>query len=175
MTLKKFAMAAVLVLMAAWPLSAQQPKQELVVTAQNLTAREMATNGKARKDSVAAPGDVIEYQLVFANTKTFALKNVVFQDPIPGGLVYVPETAKSTRDDVVVEYSVDKGATWSVKPMVEVVEAGKKVSKPATPEQYTNVRWRVTGLVAPGATVEARFQTRVNGALPKPAAATVKH
>jgi hypothetical protein len=41
------------------------------------------------------------------------------------------------------------------------MEEGRKVRKPAPPEMYTNVRWKVTGAVIPGATVQASFQTRV--------------
>ena len=51
----------------------------------------------------------------------------------------------------------------AAKPMAMVVEAGRKVVKPAPPEMYTNVRWKVTGEVAPGASVEAQFRTRVSG------------
>ena len=170
MKLKTIAIAAA-VLVAAWaPVSAQQPKQQLVVTANNLTAHEEAAAGKTRRDAAAVPGDVIEYQLVFSNTKDFAMKEVVFQDPVPTGLSYVGSSSKSTREDVTIEYSIDKGKTWSAQPKIEVVDAqGRKVMKAAPESLYTNIRWRVAGEVAPGATVQASFRTRVNGPT-KPAA-----
>lgn len=167
MKIKAMIMAVLAVVVSAvlMPASAQQGKatKELVVVAHNISAQEAATAGKPRGSEAALPGDVMEYRLVFTNTKSFALKDVVFADPIPSGLFYVAETAKSSRSDVTVEYSIDNGASWSARPLVEVVEEGKKVTKPAAPEQYTNVRWKVTGMVAPGATVEAKFRTRVNG------------
>ena len=142
---------------------AQQGKavRELAVIAQNITASNETAAGRARAENVAVPGDVIEYRLVFTNTRDFGMKDVVFQDPIPSGLSYMPATARASREDVVVEYSINNGTTWSAKPMVQVVENGVKVTKPASPEMYTNVRWRVTGLVAPGASVEAQFRARV--------------
>lgn len=155
---------AVLMVGAGSPVMAQQPKaaKELSIVAHNITADDAAKAGKTRTDSKALPGDVMEYQLVFTNTKSFAIKNVTFADPIPAGLQYIASSAKSTRSDVAVEYSIDSGKTWSSQPMVEVMENGAKVKKPASPEQYTNVRWKVAGEVAPGATVEARFRTRVS-------------
>ena len=166
---RTFAMAAlVLLAVGSQELNAQGrtatqgAARELIVIAQNITARNETAAGKPRPDSVVAPGDVVEYRLVFTNTKDIALKNVVFQDPIPSGLSYVAGTAKSGRDDVTVEYSIDGGKSWSPRPMITVIEAGKKVTKPALPETYTNVRWKVTGSVNPGASVEAQFRTRVD-------------
>lgn len=173
MKMKSITMAVLVLVASGQQLAAQQKPagqsaRELIVVAQNITARNETAAGKARPDSVALPGDVVEYRLVFTNTKDFALKNVVFQDPIPAGLSFVAATAKSTREDVTVEYSVDGGKSWSAQPLVQVVENGKRVTKPASPETYTNVRWRVTGLVAPGASVEAQFRTRVNAAPSSP-------
>lgn len=158
--------AAVLVFLSATAaqLSAQQakPVRELAVIAQNITASNETASGKERSQDIALPGDVIEYRLVFTNTRDFGMKDVVFQDPIPSGLFYLASTARASREDVVVEYSVDSGKTWSAKPMTQVLENGVKVMRPASPEAYTNVRWRVTGMVAPGASVEAQFRARVS-------------
>ena len=165
---RRFSTTLLMLMLAVAPAAAQQarsakPAKELAIVAHNITAETASKAGKPRKSDAALPGDVMEYRLAFTNTHDFALKNVVFADPIPAGLQYVAETAQSTRSDVTVEYSIDNGATWSSRPMIEVLENGKKISKPAAPEQYTNVRWKVTGTVAPGATVEASFRTRVNG------------
>lgn len=167
-----FAILALLLFAGVEQASAQQEEavRELVVAAQNITASNETAAGRARPENVAVPGDVIEYRLVFTNTRDFEMKNVAFQDPIPGGLSYLPMTARSSREDVIVEYSIDSGKTWSERPMAEVVVEGKKVTRPAPPEMYTNVRWRVTGMVAPGASVEAQFRARVSA----PAAAPRK-
>jgi uncharacterized repeat protein (TIGR01451 family) len=165
------AASAVLVLFAGvGQLAAQNASapSELVISVENITARAEVVAGKRLASAVKAvvPGDVVEYRLVFTNTKKTAVLNVVFQDPIPAGLQFVAGTANSTRPDAAVEYSIDRAATWSAQPLMDVVENGKTVKKPAAPEQYTTVRWRVDGPVAPGATVEARFRTRAVAGTP---------
>ena len=73
--IKTFALAAlVLLAVGSQELSAQSKSatqgaaRELIVIAQNITARNETAAGKPRPDSVVAPGDVVEYRLVFTNT-----------------------------------------------------------------------------------------------------------
>ncbi len=158
-------MGAVLLLLAsAGRLAAQSGSEPspLVISADNITAKADVAAGKRAATAISAvvPGDVVEYRLVFTNTKKIAVLNILFQDPIPAGLQFVGGSAQSSRSDATVEYSTDRGATWSAQPLMDVVEDGRVVKKPAPPEMYTTVRWRVGGPVAPGATVEARFRTR---------------
>ncbi len=158
--------AAAVVLTSASALAAQtgRPAGGLVISAQNVTAAEAATAGKPRPNgSVLLPGDVVEYRLVFTNTTGAVVKDVGFQDPLPAGVAYVAGSAGADRADAVVEYSIDRGASWSGRPEIEVVVAGQRVRQPAPAEQYTHVRWRVAGSVAPAAKVEARFRARVKG------------
>jgi hypothetical protein len=56
---------------------------------------------------------------------------------------------------------VDGGKSFSATPMIERMIDGRRVSEPAPPDSYTHVRWRVTGWVAPGATVTAQFRARL--------------
>ncbi len=159
--------AAAYVLVSTSMLAAQQarPANPLVISAHNITAAEAATAGKARPHGPALllPGDVVEYRLVFTNTTAAVVKDVGFEDPLPGGVTYVAGSAAADRPDVAVEYSIDRGASWSARPEVEVQVAGQRVRKPAPAELYTHVRWRVTGSVAPAAKVEARFRAQVKG------------
>jgi hypothetical protein len=73
-------------------------------------------------------------------------------------LRYVDGSAGADREDVLVEYSTDGGKTFSARPMVSEVVGGKRVQKPAPPEQYTHVRWTVRGSISPGAMVTAEFR-----------------
>jgi uncharacterized repeat protein (TIGR01451 family) len=114
-------LVAGLLLAVAAPMSAQQqPARELVVLAQNLTAQQDSIAGKPRADGgkIAEAGDVVEYRLVFTNTRDIPLSNVVFSDPVPMGLTFVAASVKSSREDVAVEYSIDKGQTWSARPKI---------------------------------------------------------
>jgi uncharacterized repeat protein (TIGR01451 family) len=135
---------------------AQAPKA-LVITAHNVTGD--TASGRENK-AVARPGDVIRYALVFRNVNTGPVKNVQFVDPLPQGLVYVLGSARADQP-VRVEYSIDGGKSYSAQPMIQLVEDGKNVEKPAPREKYTHVRWTVLGSLAPGAQVMAEFRAEV--------------
>ena len=129
--------------------------QAVVVTAENLTAGHAAA---ARKS--ALPGDTLQFAITFTNPAKNAARNVVFSDPLPGGMVLVEGSAQASAP-AQVEYSTDGGRTWSAAPEVEVVVDGRTVRQPAAAEAVTALRWTVAGPVAPGARVVAHFQARV--------------
>lgn len=135
-----------------------QGSQALVITAHNVTAE--TASGRENK-AVARPGDEIRYSLVFTNVTRGTVNNVQFVDPLPQGLVYVLGSAKA-QQPVRVEYSIDGGKSYWAQPMIEMVEDGKKVEKPAPRERYTHVRWTVLGPVAPGGQVMAEFRAQVS-------------
>ncbi len=105
-------------------------------------------------------GDVVEYRLVFTNITGRPINNIEFTDPLPEGMHYLQGTAGADREDVDVEFSLDGGTSYSELPMVEVVVEGRTELRPASPEDYTNIRWTVHGLVKPDAAVTAAFQVR---------------
>ncbi|MDH3271256.1 MAG: hypothetical protein OEN56_07995 [Gemmatimonadota bacterium] len=144
------------------PASAQVAEpQALAITAQNVTAR--AAERTDAESGASLPGDVIEYQLTFTNHTDGPIAEVVLNDPVPQGLVFEVGSVTASREDVLVEYSLDGGSSWSDRPTVQVEEAGESVTRPAPPEAYTHVRWTVTGTLNPGAQVQARFRARVAG------------
>jgi uncharacterized repeat protein (TIGR01451 family) len=151
--MRKWIIAAALLVTCAGALSAQRP---LVVTALNLNARSRGSQSQA-----VLPGDVLQYQLRFTNQGQGDVRGVVFTNPVPAGLRYVDRSAGADRQDVAVEYSTDGGKTYAATPMVTEVVDGKRVQRPATPEQYTHVRWTVQGSIAPGATVTAEFRAEL--------------
>ena len=156
------ALAGMMLSMFAMPLLAQEASTEaLAITAVNVTA-ERAQRGDDAPAYV--PGDVIQYELRFTNLTDAVVQDVVLNDPIPQGLVMVLGSPTSDRGDAVVDYSIDGGASWSAAPMVEVLEAGRAVQRPAPASAYTHVRWTVAGPVPAGATVTARFHASVLGA-----------
>ena len=106
----------------------QAEPEALTILAVNLTAQE---DGRpvdpASGQPPSRPGDVIEYRLRFTNPTAGILRDVVFDDPIPQGLVYLPGTASAEGEGVVVEFSIDGGTSYSPDPQVEVEEDRKVV------------------------------------------------
>jgi uncharacterized repeat protein (TIGR01451 family) len=148
---------------AAAPAAAQEAQRPspLVVTAVNLMAGDQqhkAWADKGGKASDVLPGDVIRYELRFTNTTDQPVRNVVFSNPVPKGLQYVPASATAAVPSVAVTYSIDGGLTYSAQPMIEVVENGQRKNVPAPPERYTHVRWTVEGSIQSGAQVTAEFR-----------------
>ncbi len=151
------------------PVVAQENEGQraLVIEAANLMAgdaRHQALAERGGDPNALYPGDVIHYRLVFTNITDVAVRRVEFTDPLPAGLRYVGESAAADRNDVVIEYSIDGGATYSAQPMIEEIVDGVRVRKPAPPERYTHIRWRVEDWVQPGAQVIAEFRAKLTEA-----------
>lgn len=157
---------------AARAQQADEPAPPLVVTALNRTAAAEAEAGAPRGDQAARPGDVLRYRLTFRNPGGEPVRGVTLANPVAAGMTFVGGSARSSRDDVVTEYSADGGATWSARPMEEVTdESGRRVRRPAAPETYTHVRWTVQGWISPGAAVTAEFDARLGTTRPAAGAA----
>jgi uncharacterized repeat protein (TIGR01451 family) len=150
------------VLLCASPLAAQSdgPKP-LVISAVNLTADSVKAAGAQRTDmAMARPGDVIAYSLAFTNVTRGTVNNVQFTDPLPSGLMYRIGSARADRP-VRIEYSIDGGKSYAARPMVSLMDAGRRVEKPAPAQSYTHIRWTLSGPLESGAQVTAGFQTEV--------------
>lgn len=130
----------------------------LTVSASNRTAEAEATRGAKRADSKVRGGDVMKYSLTFTNLKDKSVRQVVMNNPIPSGLRMIANSAHSSRDDAIAEYSADAGKTFSAQPMEEVLLDGKSVQRPVSPDRYTHVRWTIAGSIAPKAIVTAEFE-----------------
>ncbi len=156
---------AVLLALASGSAAAQEaaaPKA-LVISATILSwgqGRPQAIDAPDRDPNTVAPGDVVEYRLVFTNITEGAVINIRFTDPVPEGMHYLQGTAGADREDVDVEFSLDGGTSYSELPMIEVVVDGRIEQRPANPEDYTDIRWTVQGEVEPDARVAAAFQVR---------------
>jgi uncharacterized repeat protein (TIGR01451 family) len=156
------AMAAAL--FGAMPAEAQEDSGPLRIVAVNLTAQaENRAPPEGGGAPVSRPGDVIEYRLSFTNNTDGPVRDLVFDDPVPEGLVYVLGSAGAERDDVATQFSIDGGATYDPEPEIEVQEAGATVRRPAPAERYTHVRWIVAGAVSVGEQVQALFRARIAG------------
>jgi uncharacterized repeat protein (TIGR01451 family) len=150
----------------AWSSSQAQQQghpQALVLVAHNLMANDSAHRGLARggRDAAAMlPGDLMSYDLRFTNLLRDSVQRVTFDNPLPRGMHYVAQSAQASRQDVIVEFSIDSGRTYSTTPMIERVVNGQKVREAAPAESYTHVRWRISGWVRPGVQVTAQFRAK---------------
>jgi uncharacterized repeat protein (TIGR01451 family) len=89
----------------------------------------------------AKPGDSIRYTITAANTSGEVAKKFVSEGRIPNGTQYEPGSSTIAAPGHI-EFSLDGGKTWSVKPMVRVKQPdGSTALKPADPATYTNIRW----------------------------------
>ena len=99
------------------------------------------------------PGERVIYTTSFRNTGAEAAENVVITNPIADSLEYVRGSAFGPG--MTLTFSVDGGATFADAASLEVVEDGE--SRPATPDDYTHVRWSMTNDLSPGAQGVVRF------------------
>lgn len=168
-TLHRMWLLAFAVMISGTQVAAQETKPKaLVITAENLMAGD-ARHQELPDSTALLPGDVVHFRLLFTNVNEFPVQRVEFKDPIPTGLRYVASSAKVDRADILVEYSIDGGETFSAQPMIEVIEDGRPVMRPAPAERYTHIRWLVQGWVQPGAQVTAEFQAKLPDAQQPPA------
>jgi uncharacterized repeat protein (TIGR01451 family) len=93
-------------------------------------------------DTAVTPGKVIRYVITATNKGDQDAQKLVPIGTVPAGTAYEPASA-SVKDALRIEYSLDKGKTWSAKPTVIVHTPTGDVVKPADPATYTRVRWIV--------------------------------
>jgi uncharacterized repeat protein (TIGR01451 family) len=122
-------------------------------------------DGKTIVKRVAAetvePGEVIFYTLKYENKGDQKATDVVVNNPIPEGTVYLAESAYGEGSTIV--YSMDDGKTFDKPEALRVsytMHDGKKMSRRAYASEYTHIRW-VVGEVAASGNGVLGFQVKV--------------
>ena len=96
---------------------------------------------KLEGEAEVKPGDVLRYDVVSSNAGEVAADKLVINQPIPAQMTYVLGSAKGNAA-AEATYSIDNGATFVAKPMVEVtLPDGTVEMQPAPAEAYTHVKW----------------------------------
>ena len=110
----------------------------------------------------ARPGDIILYELTYKNISNEPIKNLIPQIPIPHNTVYIEGSAISTIP-ADVEFSIDGGKTFKKPPIFYYVKKpnGEMVRKKATPDMYTNIRWKLKRDLNPQEIVKLSFKVKV--------------
>jgi uncharacterized repeat protein (TIGR01451 family) len=120
-----------------------------------------ATNTRMVPAQAVSPGDVVEYVLTYANRGNEVATDANIDDPIPGGTVYLANTASGEGAEIT--FSSDGGKTFApaVKLTYEFrLPSGAVEKRVATPDQYTHVRFTLKK-VPPGATGKVAFRVKV--------------
>lgn len=98
------------------------------------------TGDKVRYTSAEqiAPGDLLEYWVVYTNTGERAVNNLRAQLPIPDGLVYVQESARPT--DVLASRD---GQSFAETPLLRWTTdaSGQRTREPVPLGEYRMLRW----------------------------------
>jgi uncharacterized repeat protein (TIGR01451 family) len=109
----------------------------------------------------AASGDKLVYSLEYVNKGNETATDAVIDNPVPKGASYIAGSATGAGAEIT--FSVDDGRTYS-RPetlMSEVMlMSGTKVRHPASPDDYTHVRWTVRKIPA-GGSGKVGFSVRV--------------
>lgn len=105
-------------------------------------------------------GDIVRYEITFANTSNEEVYNFAIIDPIPAGVVFleangVPETTTL--------FSINKGFIYQEPPLYydRIEKDGTRTRQEAGPEMYTHIKWQFTKAIMPGQKGNVSFTARV--------------
>ena len=113
-------------------------------------------------------GQEIFYTVRIRNPAAFAAQDVEVVQRVPENTVYVAGSA--TGPGVDVELSADGGRTFGREGQLTLVDQSAialmeattldrdALTRPARPQDYTHIRWRLHNALAPGAVALARFR-----------------
>ncbi|QKQ73705.1 DUF11 domain-containing protein [Nostoc sp. TCL240-02] len=133
---------------------------EKQVIAQDQQGKQSKTWQPLKGQAVVQPGDVLRYTLSGENKSDRPVKNLILNQPIPKGMVYILKSAIATNDTKVT-YSIDGGRSFVENPTVKVtLPDGKVETKPAPANVYTHIRLQVP-LVPAKKMVKATYQVQV--------------
>lgn len=99
------------------------------------------------------PGDRVTFVLAYRNTGAQPIGNVVLDNPVPKGIAYRGPAAGSAL--AAPDLSVD-GKTYGPLTSLRVMTATGQM-RAATPDDVTNVRWRLTSPIAAKAQGQLSF------------------
>lgn len=104
---------------------------------------------------LAVPGSTVIYTTRFTNNGAQPAGDVVIDNPIPQNTVFVVGSAFGAR--TAISYSVDGGKSYDAPARLRV-RGANGVERAAEPRDYTHIRWRYQGELAPGQRGEVGFR-----------------
>ena len=100
-------------------------------------------------------GQELFYTLRIRNPSTEFARGVVVVQEIPKNTTYV--AASAGGPGAVITFSADGGKSFAPEGQLQIADAAG-ASRPALPQDYTNIRWQLRNALAPGAIALARFR-----------------
>ncbi len=99
----------------------------------------------------AAPGETIEYLLVYRNTGKGSLSGLNITGPVPANTVYLAGSAL-TVVAADLEVSIDHGELWEKEPVKRVRKQSDGSMREVVVEadEYTGIRWLPKEALLPG-------------------------
>jgi len=130
------------------------------MTAYRVTFDEKGVALFEKTDNIA-PGDMIEYRILYENKGGNAFKNLKVDGPIPPYTHYVGNSDSSNVQYTLL-VSIDHGNTWEPEPVKRIEQTSDSIQKEVIipPKKYTHIRWLSEKPLASGETQE--FVYRVN-------------
>jgi uncharacterized repeat protein (TIGR01451 family) len=113
--------------------------------------------------SLVEPGNILRYTVTADNNTDKNIKNLIVNQPIPLGTVYVLNSATSNVNSAAkITYSIDGGRNFVETPNIKVSLANGKVeTKPAPVTMYTHIRWKFGSSIPTRGSVKGIYQVKV--------------
>jgi uncharacterized repeat protein (TIGR01451 family) len=144
-------------------IAAEQPKIALSTSAEKEVNIEK--DGKMVVERIplenASLGDTIIYTITYRNDGEALAQEVIINDPIPEGTVYILNSAEGS--DSEISFSIDGGLRYSKPPIRYLVKRadGTQEETEAPAEVYTHVKWVINKAVLPGQSGQVSFKVSV--------------
>ncbi len=159
MSIRTLTCVALATLLFASTADAKQKYIELAAKAE-LEVEAVDENGEKTIQRVPAikvlPGEIVVYTITATNVGDKPATNVVITDPVPEHMDY---TGSVTGEGASITFSVDGGKTYDVANALTVPVGGGE--KPAPPEDYTHIRWKLNDALEPGSALSVEFRARL--------------
>lgn len=134
------------------------PEVEITMVAEVLRPDEGAPGRRASRfvpAEVLTQGEIVHYTVRIHNPTRAPVRDVVVVRRVPRNVTYL--TGSASGPGATITFSVDGGRSFA-RPAALRVSEPSGVTRPATPADYTHIRWALRYPLAPGATALARFR-----------------
>jgi len=145
------ALAAALVTAPAYAGGPIQVSSKVMVE-KKVAAKDGTTSVTLAPTKKVVPGDKVVFVLDYRNTGAQPISNLVLDNPVPQQLAYRSPAQGSPTPEVSVD-----GKTYGELATLRVRTAAGG-QRPASPDDVTNVRWRLASPVTAGAHGQFAFQ-----------------
>jgi uncharacterized repeat protein (TIGR01451 family) len=123
------------------------PQLELSISDTKVNLTEAERTGEA--ETSYTPGDTIHYTIIARNVGDAVMSEPVVTDPIPQGVIYIPNSARGEDSEIL--FSINKGLGFVPWPPTYSVQDkdGNPIQKEASPEMITDIRWVIQTSLEP--------------------------